>query len=216
MKIDRKQVQGWFLTGLVVVVPFIVTAYVVWIAFGILDGWIRRFGITIPGVGAVTFLALTVLVGILVRLYTGKRLHNFAEYVIVKLPAVSMVYTTAKEVCQTLFNRDKNAFQYVALVEFGGQKTLGFVTGEAPEAADDLMRGGPPEYVIGAVDPSEKILNVYVMQAFSPAAGFVLLIPASKVQRVEMSVEDGLKFVLTGGMVKGETVVAGRDAAIVS
>lgn len=197
----KRNIKQWFIAGLVVLVPFFITVYVVVFAFNLLDGWTKRLPYHFPGAGLVVLLAVTVLVGAAVRLYAGNRLHRLAEFLIINVPVVSLIYTTAKEVCHTIFNRDKNAFQYVVVIEYGGQNTLGFVTGEAPLTVNEAMG------VTG------KVLNVYVMQAFSPAAGFVFLVPEEDAIRVNIKVEDALKFVLTGGMVKGPINDAEQQAA---
>jgi uncharacterized membrane protein len=186
--------KRFLITGLVVLVPFFFTAYVVVWSFTVLDGWIARFGVHIPGVGIAALLGLTLLTGLVVRNYLGRRLHFTAEWCINHLPVVSTVYATAKEVCQTLFAQDKTAFERAVVIEFPqkGQYTIGFVTGDAPESV---------RKAINVTTTPVKL--VYVMQAFSPMAGFVLSVPEIALRDLDMSVEDAMKLVLTGGMVKG-------------
>lgn len=198
------RLKQWFFAGLGVLVPFVITAWVVVASFNLLDGWTKKLPFHFPGAGLVILFAVTILVGIAVRWYAGKRLHKLAEFVIERLPFVSLVYTTAKEVCTTLFGREKSAFQYVVMIEFCGQKMLGFVTGEAPLSIHE------------AVEPTarlRKVLSVFIPHAFATGHGYTVLVPEANTVRVSMSVEDALKWSLTGGMVKGTPTEADREAA---
>lgn len=188
-----KRIKGYFITGLLVLIPFVATAAVIWNAFGFFDGWIRYFGITIPGAGIVILTCVLVLTGMLVKNYIGKKMYQLADWLIRKVPLVNILYTTFREVSKTLLDRDKHAFQAVVALEFCGHRTIGFVTGEAPKPiADAMPYAGGPVYKM-----------VYVMQAFSPAAGYILMVPEDKLTIVDITIETALKLVLTGGMVKG-------------
>lgn len=188
-----KNIKGYFITGLLVLIPFVATAAVVWHAFGFLDGWIRYFGITAPGSGIVVLVGVLILTGIIVKNYIGKKLYQLADWLIRKVPLVNILYTTFREVSKTLLDRDKTAFQAVVALEFCGHRTIGFVTGDAPKPiANALPYAGGPVYKM-----------VYVMQAFSPAAGYILMVPEDKLSKVDITIETALKLVLTGGMVRG-------------
>lgn len=192
-----KQFKGWIITGLLVFIPFWATAFVVYKAFGILDGWIKYFGVHIMGAGIAVLFGVILGLGILTKNYVGRKLHQMVEWIMLKVPLINNLYATFKEVSKTIFNNDKSAFQSVVALEFCGHKTIGFVTGDVPEKIGDAVN---PH-----ADRSDYKM-VYVMQAFSPAAGFIMMVPASKLVTVDMSIEAAMKLVLTGGMVKSDAL----------
>lgn len=187
------------LAGLLVIVPFAMTAFVIGKIFELLDGWARLIGVKIPGVGLVVLFAVIICVGMLVRNSIVKWLYGLVETIITKVPAVSTVYTTCREVCRTVLNHDKSAFQAVVLLEYPiiGIKSIGFVTGDAPKSIETIM-----------TDPGLVVIDtckmVYVMQAFCAGAGHIVVVPLSRMTIIDMPVEDAMKLVLTGGMVKKE------------
>lgn len=193
-----KKLKAYLITGLLVLIPFVATAAVVWKAFSIFDGWIQYFGIHIPGAGIAFLLTVLILTGMIVRNYVGKKAYQFADWLMRKVPLANKIYTAARELSQTIFSDKKRAFQAVVALEFAGQKTIGFITGDPPEAIYNALR-----YEWEQEKPPYKM--VYVMQAFSPAAGYVVMVPESKLSKVDMSVEAAMKLILTGGMVKDES-----------
>lgn len=195
-----KRVKGWLLTGLLVFIPFWATAVVVYKTFGLLDGWIHYFGVNIPGAGFAVLISVLLLIGVITRNYIGKKLHQFTEWIMMKIPLISTIYSTCREVSKTLLDHDNSAFKAVVGLDFAGQKTIGFVTGECPQRIENGFKyNGRGQHVTN--DPHQL---VYVMQAFSPASGFILLVPKSKLEYMDVPVETAMKLVLTGGMVKGE------------
>lgn len=190
-----KILQRWFFTGLLVWLPFIGTVVVFVWAFQILDGWAqpivkRWLDREIPGLGLALLLISTLTVGAMVSNFIGKRLVQIVEGMVVRIPAFNVVYRILKDFSDTFLNREKGAFREVVALQYPrpGTWSVGFVTGEVPPALD-------------AVDTEAKVL-VFVMQAFSPAAGNLVAVYRKDVVKLAMPVEEALKLILTGGIVR--------------
>jgi uncharacterized membrane protein len=190
-----KSLKGYLVTGILVLIPFVATAFVFVKTFLFFDGWIRYFGIQTPGVGLAVLLAVLILTGLLVHNYLGRKIHQVAEWAMLRVPILSVVYSTVKEVSKTVLKSDRSAFQAVVMLEFPKVDcwTIGFVTGNPPPAMTVEN---------GLNWQSDRFKLIYVMQAFSPAAGYLTMVHEDKIIPLKMSVEEGIKLVLTAGMVK--------------
>lgn len=145
---------------------------------------------SVPGLGLLVALILILLVGMLARNYLGHHLLRWADEVAMKIPVVRSIYSSVKQVSDTVFtSAGKQAFREAVLVRFPNADSyaIGFVTGEAREATGDAAR--------------EKMVNVFVPTAPNPTSGFLLMIPAGKLVPANMSVEQAFKMVISGGVV---------------
>ncbi len=191
MKKFRDFFKKYFITGLLVIIPVWATYYVLRGMLRVIDGMLgdlpRQFlGWTFPGLGIITLIVFVILVGVLSANYIGKRLVRYGDYLIQKVPLVRGVYTTFKKVMETFSM--KHNFHGVALVEYPrkGCYTVGFVTGEA--AGEKLGLPG-------------KFVTVFVPTTPNPTAGFLLILPEADVASLDMSVEQGMKFIISIGLV---------------
>jgi uncharacterized membrane protein len=180
-----------FITGLLVLVPLGVTAYVLkgllgWIdnILGDLPGYV--IGLRFPGLGIITLILFSLAVGIISTNYFGNRIVRFWDELMQKVPLVRGVYSTVKQVMET-FSVKQN-FHGVALVEYPrkGCYSIGFVTGD--------VRGES----IGLTGTYE---TVFVPTTPNPTAGFLLVLPEAEVCHLDMSVEQGMKFIISLGLV---------------
>ncbi len=189
-------IRTWLLTGLAVFAPVVVTLWVAWSVFGLLDNWAHKLPFYFPGLGVLILLGVILLIGVLVSNFLGRQLVRWVDEGIFRLPGVGVVYRTVKEFSKTLLNRDKNAFRQVVAVEFPrpGMYAIGFITGDAPAAVAHLFDG-----VEGAEGPTAL---VFIMQAFSPATGFLVAVPERRLTKLDMPVEEAFKLILTGGIVR--------------
>jgi uncharacterized membrane protein len=183
--------KKYFITGLLVIIPVWATFYVLRGMLRVIDGMLgdlpRQFlGWTFPGLGIITLIVFVILVGVLSANYIGKRLVRYGDYLIQRVPLVRGVYATFKKVMET-FSMKQN-FHGVALVEYPrkGCYSVGFVTGEA--AGEKLGLPG-------------KFVTVFVPTTPNPTAGFLLILPEADVVSLDMSVEQGMKFIISIGLV---------------
>jgi len=184
-----KTLRSWLFTGLLVWVPIALTAFVIHWVFRFLDDWIEPW-IKVRGAGLAVLVLTTLLIGFLVQLYIGRKFFRLIDWILEKSPGVNIIYRTIRDLSRTIFSNDKSVFKEVVAIEFPcpGNWAIAFRTGDAPPALAMLA--------------DEEIVLVYVMQAFSPATGFLIAVPKSKCRALDIGYEDAMKLVITGGMVR--------------
>jgi uncharacterized membrane protein len=192
-----------FLKGLAVVIPVTLTLAILWwMARGaeeILGGLLMEFlpeGWYIPGMGVVSALAMTILVGLLTHVILFQKLFALGEATLRRLPLVKTIYSAIKDFIAYLSPDSKTALSKVVLVKIPGAEfeQLGFVTRE------DFSRL-PLELTVD--DP----IAVYLPMSFQ-IGGYTLFLPRSCLTPVDMSFEDGMKLVLTGAVSREKPAVA--------
>jgi len=193
-----------FLAGLLVVVPIAASIGVLVWVFNTVTGWLvpvrlpdGRIPFHYRLVSLVVFLGVVLAVGWATRLVIGKRLLGISERLIGRVPVLNRTYGFMKEISQTLLSGRKTMFQRVVLVEFprAGLYSVGFVTSDT---------GGEAQ-----VRTKEHVLNVFVPTTPNPTSGFLVLVPATQVINMSMSVGEGMKMVISGGAVVPPYPVAG-------
>ncbi len=188
-----KRIRNYFIAGLIVLFPVLATwQLLVWL-FNLLDGQLRgvvaRYvGHDIPGVGLVITLLVVFLVGLLAANYFGRRVIGWGEAAMRRTPIVRSIYVTMKQITDAFVRQDKSAFKRVALIEYPrrGIYCLAFVTSAAPEE-------------IGARIDTD-LVGVFLPTTPNPTSGFLLYLPRHDVRILDISVEDGLKLVISGGV----------------
>jgi uncharacterized membrane protein len=176
---NLKRLVAYFLRGCLVTAPLGLTIYIVWLVLAAVD---RILPFQIPGVGLVVTVGLITLVGVLTSNVVGRSLLDFAESMLRKLPLVKLVYTSIKDLISA-FVGDKRRFDVPAAVTLaGGAKLLGFVT------RDGLGRIGMPDYDA-----------VYIPQSYN-FAGYLLLVPRSQVEALDLSASEIMTFIVSGGV----------------
>ncbi len=138
-------------------------------------------------------IVLLSLVGRMARNYIGRRLIDAVDLVLLHVPVMNKIYPAIKQVNEA-FSSNKSSFKQVVLVEFprAGIYSIGFLTGSQPAEVQSKLK--------------ENLVNVFVPTTPNPTGGFVLLVPEDKITRLEMSVADGVKFILSVGSVAPDFV----------
>jgi len=196
--------RRWFLSGLLVVVPLVVTYLVLRFLFetvdGILGPWLMNSkGERIPGLGILVTFIIVMGMGMVAAGVLGSRLVKWWERLMARLPIVRMVYGGARQVVESVSREEGTSFQEVGLVEYPrpGMYSLGFVANRMP-----IVRG----------DVSEDRIAVFIPSTPTPFTGsFVLVKPADFIL-LDLSVEAALKLVVSGGIVAPERFLA-KDKA---
>jgi len=183
--------KKYFITGLLVLIPLWATYYVLSGLLRMIDGILGDLpsyliGYRIPGMGIITLVLFILAVGILSANYIGHRLLRYGEMSMQRVPIVSGIYTTVKQIMETF--SVKHSFQGVGLVEYPriGCYSLGFITGEV--AGPTISRSG-------------VFVSVFVPTTPNPTAGFLLILPKEEVTRLDMTVDEGMKFIISLGLV---------------
>jgi uncharacterized membrane protein len=190
-----QSIRNTFLAGLIVFIPLVATVYVLWFGFDFLDSLLRPvlkrvLGVYLPGFGLVATLLLIFALGALARLTLGKRVVAALEQAIMRIPLVKTVYATVKHASEALIDNKASGFKGVVLVEYPrrGCYVIGFTTGANIEEVQEKIK--------------EKVINVFIPTAPNPTSGMVIVVPEDEVIPLKMSVEEGLKLIVSGGFVR--------------
>lgn len=191
-----------FLTGLIVIAPIGLTAWLIWTVVGWIDGWVlplvpsnlrpeQYIGINLRGVGVIIFLVFTVLVGWMAKGLIGRSLIRWAEGVVETLPVVRSVYGGLKQIAETVFTQSDTSFDRACLVQYPreGIWAIAFISSTAKYEIDAKMPGD-----------DEKV-SVFLPTTPNPTSGFLLFVPRRDIQELEMSVEDAAKLIISAGLV---------------
>ncbi|AXS79051.1 DUF502 domain-containing protein [Dechloromonas sp. HYN0024] len=191
--------KRYFITGLLIWVPLVITGWVLSTIVSALDQSLRLLpegihpqnlvGFQIPGAGAVLTLAMILFTGLLATNFIGQKLVVWSEKVLARIPVVNSVYHSVKQVSDTLFSPNGNAFRKALLIRYPHQEcwTIAFQTGH------------PGGDIVNHLD-SEHV-SVYVPTTPNPTSGFFLMLPAKDVIELEMSVDEALKYIISMGVV---------------
>ena len=192
-------IKRYFITGLLIWVPLVITGWVLSLIVNTLDQSLRVLpssvhpqtlvGFAIPGAGAVLTLAMIFLTGLLAANFIGQKLVVWWEKFLARIPVVNSVYNSVKQVSDTLFSPNGNAFRKALLVQYPreGSWTVAFLTG-AP--GGDIVNHLSGEHV-----------SVYVPTTPNPTSGFFLMMPAKDVVELDMTVDEALKYIISMGVV---------------
>jgi uncharacterized membrane protein len=192
-------VRKWLLAGLLVVVPVAITIGVLQWIIGTLDRTLlilpeawqpdRLIGIHIPGFGVLLTLAILLAVGGTVSNFMGKKLVIWGDTLVSRIPVVRSIYSSVKQVSDTLFSPGGNAFRKAVLVQWPRPDvwTIGFVTG--------TPGGEVTSYLVG------EYVSVYVPTTPNPTGGYFVMLRKSDCVELKMSVDDALKYVISMGVV---------------
>jgi uncharacterized membrane protein len=192
-------VRKWLVAGLLVVVPVAITLSVLQWIIGTLDRTLlilpeawqpdRLIGVHIPGLGVLLTLGILLLVGAVVSNFVGMKLVRWGDAMVARIPVVRSIYSSVKQVSDTLFSPGGNAFRKAVLVQWPRPDvwTIAFVTG-AP--GGEVARYLAGEYV-----------SVYVPTTPNPTGGYFVMLRKSDCVELKMSVDEALKYVISMGVV---------------
>jgi uncharacterized membrane protein len=189
-----RRARRHFLTGILVVTPAAVAAWVLYQLLSWVDGllwdyvrfgWVRPGGI--PGVGLVTVVLLVFLVGFFVNQYIGRRFYQLWDSLLSRIPLFNKIYTAVKQIGDALFSNDTRVFRAVGMIEYPrpGVWSVVFLT-EKPPAAFSAATG-------------EDLRSVFLPTSPNPTSGYLLMVPERDIQRIQITVEEGIKMVISGG-----------------
>jgi uncharacterized membrane protein len=191
-----KKIRGHFVAGLIIVVPVAASVLIlIWVFVGIdniLQPIIRAIaGEDIRGVGFGVAIILIYLTGVVTRNFIGKRLEKYGNALMMRVPVFRGLYSGIRHIMQTVAAPDKTSFMQVVLVEFPRKEmwTLGFVTKEITS------------------ESGEKFLNILIPTSPTPWSGYFQVLKEKDVVRTDMSVEDAVKMIVSGGMTTPDSFI---------
>ena len=196
-----QRLRSNFLTGLVLITPIILTIYLLWGVINFIDDkvvpWLPNkynpstyLGKDIPGLGVMTFLVFTTIVGMVTKGFFGRQLIKFWESLVDRTPVFRSIYNALKQIAETVFTKSDQTFKSACLVEYPrrGIWVVAFVS--------TITKGE----IKGKINKDE-ILTVFVPTTPNPTSGFLLFIPKKDVIILKMSVENAAKLVISAGLV---------------
>ena len=199
--------RGSFLTGLAVVLPGVITIAVIKWLFGTIASFTDSLLFFLPAkwtheddgrgpmfwywsVGAfVLAIGLVTLTGVLTRYYIGKRVIAWLDATMLRVPLLNKIYGTIKQVNEAFSTGSKTSFKTVVLVEFprAGSYSVGFITSDQNEALQQKI--------------GKKLVNVFIPTTPNPTSGFLILVPEDEVTKLDMSVAEGIKYIISLGSI---------------
>jgi uncharacterized membrane protein len=197
--IDRRLLKRYFVTGLLIWVPLAITAWVLSLIVRTMDQSLlllpeamrpeRVLGVYIPGLGALMSLLVVMLTGLVTANIIGQKLVRFWESVLARIPVVKSIYYSVKQVSDTLFSGNGEAFRKVLLVRY-----------PHPEAwSVAFQTGSPPREV--AQHSDEEMVSVFIPTAPSPVNGFFFFVRKRDTVELDIKVDDALKYIVSMGVV---------------
>lgn len=191
--------RKWLIAGLLVIVPLVITLGVLNWIIGTLDQTLailpeawqpdRLLGVHIPGFGVILTLLILLLVGGITSNFIGRKLVGWGDALVRRIPVVRSIYSSVKQVSDTVFSDSGNAFRTAVLVQWPreGVWTVAFVTGQPSGEVAALLR--------------DDYLSVFVPTTPNPTGGYFVLVRRSECIELEMSVDAALKYIVSMGVV---------------
>jgi len=191
-------VRKYFLTGVLIWIPLVITLWVLNLIVTTMDSTLLLLpeslqpkswlGFNIPGLGVVLTLVVVLLTGVFAANIIGQRLVQVGESLLARIPVVKTIYNSVKQVSDTLFSSQGQAFRKALLVQFPHSETwtVAFLTGTPSGEVAQKLAGDR--------------ISVYVPTTPNPTSGFFLIVLRSNVVELDMSVDEALKYVISIGV----------------
>jgi len=191
--------RKYFITGLLIWIPLVITVWVLTAIVGTMDQSLRLLpeslhpeallGFNVPGVGALLTLLVIFFTGLVTANIVGQRLVRFWESLLARIPVVKSIYYSVKQVSDTLFSGNGDAFRKVLLVHYPhpGAWSVAFQTGTPPRQIGDQI--------------VDEHVSVFIPTAPSPVNGFFFFVKKSETIELDISVDDALKYIVSMGVV---------------
>jgi uncharacterized membrane protein len=190
----KASLKRYFLTGLLVITPIWGTVLILKTLFVAVDGILGDLlaGMMpewyVPGLGIVALVLLIFTTGLLAANFMGRQIVKWWENLLNRVPLVRGIYSTLKSMMDILSFADRGSYNRVVLIQFpkNGHYCFAFVTGVTKGDMQDLVR--------------EPLVHVYVPTSPNPTSGYFLLVPEREVTSVDISVEEAMKLIVSGGL----------------
>ncbi len=198
-----KRIRGYFFAGLLVIIPLALTVYVVWQLFINLDGLLNQYvsqGIYralglqgrdyyIPGLGLLALIVLILVVGFVARNYFGRKLIFVGDLILNRIPVVRHIYGTFQQISQAFLADHSEVFKKAVLFEYPrkGIYSIGFMTQDTKGAVQENL--------------DENVVSVFLPTTPNPTSGYLLFVPKKDIKLLNISVEEALKLVISGGAI---------------
>lgn len=196
-KYSAIDIKNTFFTGLALLAPIAITLWILTFTLNFLDNFLGRFiypiiGRQVWGLGIILTIGFIFMIGYLARNIVGNSIINYLEDLFKRLPLVKNIYSSTKQVVDAFFlGGGMESFKKVVMIEYPrkGIYTLGFMT---------------RENISGVVNVGKHLSSVFIPTTPNPTSGFFLMIPRDEITVLNISVEDGIKLIVSAGMISVE------------
>ncbi|WP_169569116.1 DUF502 domain-containing protein [Sneathiella limimaris] len=202
------RLRTYFLTGIVITAPIGITVYLTYVFVDFVDANVTplipaRYNpetylpFSVPGLGLFVAVLVLILIGFFTANFLGRSLLHFGERIVSRMPVIRTIYTALKQIIETVLAQSSTSFRDVVLIEYPrkGLWAIAFVTSEAEGEIADL--------------DDEAMISVFLPTTPNPTSGFLLFVPKKDLKFLHMSVEEGVKLVISAGMIWPEEGEAG-------
>lgn len=204
MRLGAK-LRAYLFSGILVTAPVAITFYMAYKFIFWVDRLVNQmlppqykfdnvFPYALPGLGLVILVVFLIIVGMFTAGFLGGFLVRLGEWIVNKMPLISSIYSLLKQVFETIFSNKTQAFSKVVMLEYPrkGIWILGFVSSSTKGEVKDQFE--------------EEMLNIFIPTTPNPTSGFLIFVPKKDTVELKMSVEEGIKFVISGGLVEPENL----------
>lgn len=194
------RLRNYFLTGILVTAPSVITFYAAYVVVSFIDNTVTGLlpdiynpntylPFSVPGVGLIVLFTSLVVIGFLTANFLGRLLLKWGEAVLDQMPVIRNVYGAIKQILETVLRSQSTAFREVVLVEYPrtGLWCIGFVSGTTKGEVQSIT--------------ANEMINVFIPTTPNPTSGFLLFVPRKDLTTLNMTVEEGIKMVVSGGII---------------
>ena len=195
-----QRVRAYLMTGILVVAPISITLYLAWIFIGFVDDRVTplipaRYNpesylpFALPGLGLLVLIIFLILIGAATAGFFGRLWTRASEQILGRMPVIRNVYSAVKQILETVLAQQSNAFREAVLVEYPrrGIWAIAFITGRTEGEVQNVTE--------------EECTNIFLPTTPNPTSGFLLFVPKKDLIPLNMSVEEAIKMVISGGIV---------------
>ena len=195
-----QRMRAYFFTGILITAPLLITFYLAWLFIGFVDAKVHPLipvkynpetylPFAIPGLGLLVLFIVLTLIGAVTAGFFGKLWLRFTEQLLNRMPVVRNIYSAIKQILETVLAQQSNAFREAVLVEYPrrGIWAIAFITGRTEGEVQNITE--------------EECINIFLPTTPNPTSGFLLFVPKKDLISLNMSTEDAIKMVISGGII---------------
>jgi uncharacterized membrane protein len=199
-----QSIRNNMIVGLILIIPIAVTGFIVNFLFRTTTKWVINFvpkpwldhhpAILFQAAALVIVLIVLFFIGLLTRNFFGKRLYQFGDMILGRIPFINKIYLSIRQISEAIVDQSQTMFKEVVMVEYPrkGLFSLGFVTASVPRYLSDLTTPN---------EPGKDLIAVFIATAPNPTSGFFIFIPKSEVIVMPLTVADAMRLVVSAGAV---------------
>ncbi|MBN2406154.1 MAG: DUF502 domain-containing protein [Elusimicrobia bacterium] len=192
-------IKKYFIAGIAALFPLFITIYIIAVIYQFTNRFVGNYinafifdnyNITIPGLGFVITVMIIIILGFLSTIFVGRKLLPLLEKGFLRIPFVTNIYPPAKQLSNYLFKRvDKKEFREVVLVPslFQDSYSIGFITNDS---SDNFIQ-----------KKDKELVTIFVPFAPVPFTGIIILVPKEKIEILDVSIDQAVKFIVSGGVI---------------